>query len=148
MVLSRWSPFVTLPGLLSGWEPFATPVYRAPLDVQRTDGGFRVQAALPGFRPEDVAVTLEQGTLTISARRSDEKQTEQGRYLRREVFAGSLQRRLALPPEVGAEDVTATFENGMLTIDVRHAPASKAVQIPVGAAALPEQTEQAAQTAA
>jgi HSP20 family protein len=146
MVLTRWSPFAhaTLPNRIVATEPFTTPTFRAPLDVQRTDDGYRVQAALPGFKPEDVEVTLDQGVLTIGARRSEDKQTEQGRYLRREVFAGSFRRRLTLPAEVKAEDVAATLENGILTIDVRHTPGGGAINIPVGAAARPEQTEQPA----
>jgi len=145
MVLSRWSPFGTLPGLFASWEPFTTPAFRAPVDVQRTDDGYRLQAALPGYRPEDVQVTLENGVLTVDGKRSDERRTEQGGTVRREVFAGSFHRRFALPAEVGAEDIHAGLENGLLTIDVRHAPASRAVTIPVGGPALPERTEQAPQ---
>ena len=142
MVLSRWSPFATLPGLLGGWEPFPTPAFRAPLDVQRTEDGYRLQAALPGFEAKDVEVTLERGALTISASRSEDRRTEQGRYLRREVFSGSFRRRLVLPAEVEAKDITATLENGVLTVDVKHAPESSAVRIPVAPAALPERAEQ------
>jgi HSP20 family protein len=147
MALTRWSPFVTLPSL-RGWDPFPVATFRAPLDIQRTEGGYRLQAALPGFKPEDVEVTLEQGTLTITARRSEDKQTEQGSYLRREVFSGSYRRRLVLPAEVTAEDIAATLENGVLTVDVKHTPASQAVRIPVAPAALPEPVEQADQPAA
>lgn len=149
MVLALRSPFATLPSLFGAWEPaFPTFAQRTPVDVQRTEGGYKLQAALPGYKPEDVEVTLEQGTLTIRGKRSEEKQTEQGRYLRREVFAGSFQRRFVLPAEVKAEDVKATFENGLLTIEVAYEPASRAVKIPVGAPALPEQTEQTEQPAA
>ncbi|TMC01989.1 MAG: Hsp20/alpha crystallin family protein [Chloroflexi bacterium] len=148
MALTRWSPFVTLPSLFSGWEPFPATTFRAPLDVQRTEGGYRLQAALPGFRPEDVEVTLERGTLTIAATRSEDKEAEQGRYLRREVFSGSYRRRLVVPPEVTAEDITATLENGVLTVDVEHTPANQSVRIPVAPAALPVTTEQAEQPAA
>jgi HSP20 family protein len=145
MALTRWSPFATLPGLFTSWDQFPTPTFRAPLDIQRTEGGYRLQAALPGFKPEDVEVTLEQGTLTITAKRSEDKQTEQGSYLRREVFSGSYRRRLVLPAEVTAEDIAATLENGVLTVVVKHTPQSQAVRIPVAPAALPEQAEQAEQ---
>ena len=148
MALIRWSPFATLPSLLNGWEQSPATTFRAPLDVQRTEGGYRLQAALPGFKPEDVDLTLEQGTLTITAKRSEDRQTEQGRYLRREVFSGSYLRRLALPAEVTAEDITAALENGVLTVDIRHVPASQAVKIPVAPATLPEPTAQTEQPAA
>lgn len=145
MALTRWSPFATLPSLLSGWETFPATTFRAPLDVQRTEGGYRLQSALPGFKPEDVEITLEQGTLTITAKRSESRRSEQEeRYLRREVFSGSYRRRLVLPAEVTAEDITATLEDGVLTVDVRHTPGSQAVRIPVAPAALPEQAEQPA----
>jgi len=148
MALTRWSPFVTLPSLFNGWEPFPATTSRAPLDVQRTESGYRLQAALPGFKPEDVEVTLEQGTLTIAATRSEDERTEQGRYLRREVFSGSYRRRLMVPAEVSAEDITATLENGVLTVTVQHTPANQSVRIPVAPAALPETTEQPEQPAA
>jgi HSP20 family protein len=141
VVLARWSPFSqvsTVPSLFEGWTPFARPAFRQPIDVQRTDDGYRVEAALPGFKPEEIEVTLERGTLTISAKRSEENRTEQGRYLRREMYSASFQRRLVLPAEVKAEDVRASYENGMLTVDVAHAPAGDAVRIPVGPAAQPE----------
>jgi HSP20 family protein len=140
VVLARWSPFgrvSTVPGLFDGWTPFAAPVFRQPVNVRRTEDGYRVEAALPGFTPEDIEVTLDRGTLTISARRSDEKETEQGRYLRREAYFGSFQRRLALPAEVEAKDVRASYENGVLTVDVAYAPAGGAVRIPIGPAAQP-----------
>src|SRR5262249_29886906 len=107
----------------------------------------RLQAALPGFKPEEVDVTLEQGTLTISGKRSEEKRTEQGRYLRREVFAGSFTRRFALPAEVAADDVEASFEDGRLTVDVKVTPAPGAVKIPVGGGALPEPADATEPTA-
>lgn len=145
MVLSLRSPFATLPILFGAREP-ALPAFsqRVPVDVQRTDDGYRLQAALPGFKPEEVEVTLEQGTLTVSGKRSEEKKTEDGRYVRREVFTGSFQRRFTLPAEVSADDVTATFENGLLTVDVRYEPASRSVKIPVAGPAQTEQTEQPA----
>ncbi len=151
MVLARWTPFnvLTLPSLLEGWSGGApTSLFRAPMDVRRTDGGYRVEAALPGFKPEEIEVTLENGTLTVSARRSQERKDENGRYLRREVYAGSFQRRLSLPARVTADDVTATYENGILSVDVKFDPAADAVKIPVGAGAQqPELPAQATESA-
>ena len=144
-VLSRWSPltqFSTLPSLFNRWSLLDTWAWperlSAPMDVQRTDGGYRVEAALPGFRPEDIEMTLEQGTLTINAKRSEEKKTERGQYLRREVYTGSFMRRLVLPADVKAEDISTKFEDGMLTVDVKYDSGTNAVKIPIGAAKTPE----------
>jgi len=139
MVLSRLSPVVRLstwPSLFNGWS--LPERLWAPTDVQRTDDGYRIEAALPGFRADDIEITLEQGTLTISAKRSEEKKTERAQYLHREVYSGSFMRRLVLPPEVKAEDIATKFEDGMLTVDVKYAPGSNAVKIPIGAAKTPE----------
>ena len=140
MVLSRLSPFVRFSSLPSvfynGWS--SPERLWAPLDVQRTDDGYRIEAALPGFRADGIEITLDQSTLTISAKRSEEKKTERGRYLHREVYSGSYMRRLVLPPEVKAEDIATKFEDGMLTVDVKYAQGSNAVKIPIGAAKTPE----------
>jgi HSP20 family protein len=145
MVLSRWSPltqFSTLSSPFNRWSLFDTWAWperlSAPMDVQRTDGGYRVEAALPGFKPEDIEITLEQGTLTINAKRSEEKKTERGQYLRREVYTGSFIRRLVLPADVKAEDISTKFEDGMLTVDVKYDAGTNAVKIPIGAAKTPE----------
>ena len=140
MVLSRLSPFVRFSSLPSvffnGWS--SPERVWAPLDVQRTDDGYRIEAALAGFRADGIEITLDQGTLTISAKRSEEKKTEQGRYLHREVYSGSYMRRLVLPPEVKAEDIATKFEDGMLTVDVKYAQGGNAVKIPVDAGKTPE----------
>jgi len=140
MVLSRLSPFVRFSSLPSvffnGWS--SPERVWAPLDVQRTDDGYRIEAALPGFRADGIEITLDQGTLTISAKRSEEKKTEQGWYLHREVYSGSYMRRLVLPPEVKAEDIATKFEDGMLTVDVKYAQGGNAVKIPVDAGKTPE----------
>jgi len=139
MVLSRLSPFVrfsSLPSVFNGWS--SPERLWAPLDVQRTDDGYRIEAALPGFRADDIEMTLDQGTLTISAKRSEEKKTERGQYLHREVYSGSYMRRLVLPAEVKAEDIATKFEDGMLTVDVKYAQSSNAVKIPIGATKTPE----------
>jgi len=145
MVLSRRSPltqFSTLPSLFNRWSLLDTWAWperlSAPMDVQRTDGGYRVEAALPGFKREDIEITLEQATLTINAKRSEEKKTERGQYLRREVYSGSFMRRLVLPADVKAEDISTRFEDGLLTVDVKYDSGTNAVKIPIGAAKTPE----------
>ncbi len=139
MVLNRLSPFTQLwarPSLFDGW--YSPERMWAPLDVRRTDDGYRIEATLPGFKPEDIEVTLGQGTLTISAKRSEEKKEEPGRYLHREVYSGSYLRRVVLPRDVKAEDISTAFEDGMLTVAVKYDFAGDTVKIPVQSATTPE----------
>jgi HSP20 family protein len=134
-MITRWSPFAFS-------SPFNALPQVAPVNVKRTEGGYRLEAALPGFKPEEVEVTLDSGVLTISARHAEERKTGEGAYLRREVYSGTFQRKMTLPTEVTADDIKAGFENGMLTVDVALPPAAQPARIPVGTTpALSEQAE-------
>ena len=111
----------------------AVNTYQLPIDVSETEDGYRVRATLPGFKPDQVEVTVSDGVLSIEAKRSEEKTEENGRYLRREVFSGNYRRQLTLPRDVKAEDITADFENGVLTVQVPRAPKPQPVKVAIGA---------------
>jgi len=144
-MLTRWEPTTEL-AALNGTvdrmfrELFApiwtngsgTSVYQLPVDVSETDGGYQVRATLPGFKPEQVEVTVTDGVLSIEAKRSEEKTEEKGRYLRREVFSGNYRRQLTLPREVKAEDIKADFENGVLTVKVPRLPKPEPIKVAIG----------------
>ena len=68
-----------------------------PLDVRSTTEGLEVEASLPGVKPDDVDISVEGGTLTISASSQDEERSERGDYLVREIRRGSVSRSIALP---------------------------------------------------
>ena len=136
MMLTPWRPFSWLPAMPRLGNGF--PTFSLPLEVKRTDEGYQIQAPLAGFNPEDVEVTFAEGNLTISAKHSEEKKTEEeGKFLHREFSYGRLTRQVRLPEGVKAEDITAGFENGMLTVDVKYAE-TKPVKIQIGAGQQPE----------
>src|SRR5205814_9334586 len=68
-----------------------------PLDIRTTGDELRVEASLPGYRPEDVEVTVEGGTLTLSGNIQDEAKEQDGDYLVREIHRGSFSRSVTLP---------------------------------------------------
>ena len=68
-----------------------------PLDVTNTPDALVVEAALPGIRPEDVEITVEDGTLSIRAESTDEREETQGESLIKEIRRGSLSRTVTLP---------------------------------------------------
>jgi HSP20 family protein len=106
------------------------PTFHLPVNVSESDKGFRIEAPVPGFRPEDVEVTFADGVLTINARRSEERTMEEGDYVRREVAYGNYRRQITLPGDVRADDIKADFDNGMLQIEVRAPkPEPKRIQI-------------------
>src|SRR5215470_5874588 len=96
LTLARWSPTSELTNLHTAMdrlfsdlfgEPMRSPLtaemgragaptYHLPVDIAEVDNGYRIQAPVPGFKPEDVEVTFSDGVLTINAKRSEEKSRE------------------------------------------------------------------------
>jgi HSP20 family protein len=89
-----------------------------PVDVSRRGSEVVVEASVPGFNPDEVAVTLDGGVLSISAEHGPEHIDGSATYIRRERFSGSLRRQLTLGKGVDAEGASATFTNGVLSITI------------------------------
>lgn len=99
------------------------------------DGHLVVRAELPGVDPEkDIAITVENGLLTISGeRRSETKSEKKGRHLS-EMQYGSFSRTIPLPEGVSEKDVTASYRDGILEVRLTLAqpvPAKPAARIPI-----------------
>jgi HSP20 family protein len=110
----------------------ASQTWYLPVDIVDQGNAFQVKAALPGFKPEDVEVTYHDGVLSISAQRRRESESKQGSYLRRELSVGNYSRSVQLQGDIKASDIKASFENGVLTVDVPKSPEAKPVKIPIG----------------
>jgi HSP20 family protein len=102
-----------------------------PLDVRRDENALHVEAALPGVTPEDVQITVENGTLTISAESREEstQKNDQGEILVQEIRRGSVSRSITLPTGLEPDKANATFENGVLRLDIPVAETVKPRQI-------------------
>jgi HSP20 family protein len=100
-----------------------------PLDVTNTADALVVEAAMPGIRPEDVEITVEDGTLTIHAESKDERRETEGETLISEIRRGSMSRTVTLPTGLEHDKATATFENGVLRLTFPRAEAVKPRQI-------------------
>ena len=89
-------------------------------DVKEKDGNYEVAIDLPGFKKDEITAELKDGYLTISAAKGldkDEKDKE-GKYIRRERYAGNLSRSFYIGGGVKQEDIKAAFKNGILSITV------------------------------
>jgi len=96
-----------------------TPDYRGlPLDVAESEEGYVVKASVPGINPDNVEVSIEEDVLTIKGEIAKDSETEEETYLIRERHAGSFSRSIRFPVEVNTEAVGATYENGVLTLNV------------------------------
>jgi len=116
------------PGWFGSWE---TGTGVLPVDVYETDDQVVVKAAVPGVKPEDIDVTLTGDVLTIKGEFKTEEKSEKRNYLRQERRYGSFCRQLTVPAGVNADKVKATFEHGVLTLEMPKAEAAKAKSIKV-----------------
>lgn len=143
--LVRWEPFRELtslreamdrlfeesflrPGWFGGWDSAAAMM---PVDVYETDDQVVVKAVVPGVKPEDIEVTLTGDVLTIQGEFKSEEKTEKRNYLRQERRYGSFRRQLSLPAGINADKVSATFENGVLTLEMPKVEAAKAKTVKI-----------------
>jgi HSP20 family protein len=100
-----------------------------PLDVTRTADELVVEAALPGIKPDDVDITIEDGTLSIRGEFREEQRTGQGESLVQEIRRGSVARSVTLPTGLEPDKASATFEDGVLTLRIPKAESVKPRQI-------------------
>ena len=100
-----------------------------PLDVTTDANTVTIEAALPGIKPEDVDITVENGTLSIRADSKTETTHGEDESLVQEIRRGSVSRIVSLPNGLEPDKASATFENGILTLRIPRAEAVKPRQI-------------------
>lgn len=90
------------------------------MDVSETDQQFEVTAELPGLDAKDLEVTLTDGVLTIRGEKKSESRDEdkERNHYRLERSYGAFRRSLQLPPEADAEQVSASFDKGVLRVTI------------------------------
>ncbi len=94
-------------------------------DVHEHEDHYEVDIDLPGFKKEEITLSLENGYLTVNAAKGldkDEK-NKKGKVIRQERYAGSLQRSFYVGDTLTEKDITAKFENGVLSLCVPKAEA-------------------------
>lgn len=124
MTLERWDPFREMrrvedridrlwrglgaSGQAEGWS--------VPLDVIQADDAIKVRASVPGMKPGDIGVAVEDGVLTIRGATTEKSEREEVNYLMRERRAGAFYRAVRLPDYVDAEKAESTYANGVLEV--------------------------------
>lgn len=89
-------------------------------DVKETETGYELDIDLPGFKKDEISAHMEDGYLTVSAAKGvdkDEKDNE-GRYIRRERYSGSMTRSFYVGNAVTEEDIKAKYEDGILSLSI------------------------------
>lgn len=131
MSLIRWQRPQMMPTVLDEMNrlfehAFRTPLWRTmegepfdfgpAVDVYESEGQVVVKAELPGVRKEDISLTVEDDRLILSGQSRQEEEVQEEGFHRRELRYGSFRRAIALPSSVKQEEISAAFENGILTI--------------------------------
>jgi HSP20 family protein len=123
--LTRWDPFSELgelrsrfdrmfDELLDGRERAWTPA----IDVVREDGHLVVRADLPGFKPEEVRIEVEDDILTVSGEHRESKEEKDKHYVRRERRYGSFSRSMTLPMGVDPKKIEAKTREGVVEVTI------------------------------
>jgi HSP20 family protein len=110
----------------SAWTP--------AVDIFDAADAIVLKAELPGLSPDDIDIEVDDNVLTLKGERRFEEKVEEGRYYRVERAYGSFQRSVTLPQGVKADEITATFDSGVLTVRVPKAAEVKPRKIAVAAA--------------
>lgn len=107
-------------------DPFFTGSYRTnntqimKTDVQENDQAYIMDIELPGYAKEDVKAELNEGYLTITAQKSENKDEKDanGKFIRKERYTGTCKRSFYVGEDVKQEDIKAAFRDGILRLMV------------------------------
>jgi HSP20 family protein len=110
-------------GRTSAWAP--------ALDISERKDAYLVTVELPGLKPEDLDITMEDGLLTIQGERQFTAESSEQQFHRVERRYGAFRRSITLPAHVMAEGIQASFEDGVLQILVPKAEEAKPKRIQV-----------------
>lgn len=140
--LVRWDPFrevaalqnemSRLFGLLREGNGATMRSWVPALDVWETEDEIVYAFDLPGIPEEKISVEFEDGMLTVSAERERKQEVSEDRYYRFERRYGTFSRTIGLPQGVKEEDISATYENGVLEVHVKKPEETKPRRIQIG----------------
>jgi HSP20 family protein len=108
---------------LGDWAP--------SMDISETKDSLIAKVEVPGMEQKDIQISLQESLLTIKGDKKQEKEEKEEWHLRVERLYGTFTRTVRLPVAVDASKVSATFRNGLLTVTLPKAPASKGTTIPI-----------------
>lgn len=116
----------------SGHRTNDVSTWMPPMDVIERDSEIRCMVELPGLSPNDVQITAENGVLTITGEKKYEQETESDgtRYTERRY--GQFHRSFTLPEHVAGDQISASFENGVLTLVLPKTAQARPRKIQIG----------------
>lgn len=143
--LTRWDPFRELTDFRDSFDrmfdrrairPFRLLTWENgegafPVDLSETDDSVVVTASLPGVKAEDVQLSVTGNQLSIKGEVKSKEEQKEANYYRQERYYGTFQRTVTLPARVEADEADASFEDGVLRLELPKAADVKAKTIEV-----------------
>jgi HSP20 family protein len=117
----------------NGGMPMSTPngTWAPAVGVEETQEELVLTAELPGLKPADVEIQLENNVLTVRGEKREERREEERRYHLWERGHGSFQLAFTLPHTVRADDISAEFEDGLLRVRMPKVPEARSRRIEI-----------------
>lgn len=112
-------------------EPETTMDWAPAMDLSETDGELELTVELPGLKPQEVQLNVEDDVLTIRGEKRDEKKKENGKRHVWERSYGAFERGLTLPRGVDETQIKASFKDGVLKVTLPKPPEVKGRKIPI-----------------
>lgn len=129
--ITRWDPFAELADLRTRFDHMlgelggANQAWTPAIDVERHNGDLVLRADIPGIKPEDVKIEVEDDVLTVSGEHEEHKEDKDKDFVRRERRFGSFYRSMALPAGVDAKKIKAKTKDGVLEVTIPLPKAAK-----------------------
>lgn len=112
----------------------ATAEWVPAVDIKEDSDEFLLEADIPGVKPEQIDVSMEDGVLTVKGEKETEAKSEDNGYRRVERVYGSFYRRFSLPDTADSEAISAKINDGVLRISIPKREAVKPKKIEVAVA--------------
>jgi HSP20 family protein len=129
-MFARYGKALGMPGA-TGQEAITSTEWVPRVDISETDEAYIIKAEIPGVNKDDVKVTAENGVLTISGERKQEKEEKNKKVHRVERLYGTFFRTFVLPDNVDESKINAEFKDGVLTLTIPKTEKAKPKSIEV-----------------
>lgn len=139
----RWNPFREMANMQSAMDRMFEDAWRGnwpttfagldspALDIHESDTAYTVAVPLPGVKPEEINVKMQNGTLTISGELPQPTVAENSKVVVQERYFGKFSRSVTLPQSVDASKIEATYDNGVLNLNLPKLPEAQPKQIAI-----------------
>lgn len=123
--LTQWRPFSDLEELRNRFDRLFEEIgngerrtWTPSLDLVREKDRLTLKVDLPGIKPEEVEIKVDDGLLTVSGEHTEETEERRGEYLRHERRSGSFKRSMSLPEGIDPKKIEATTKDGVLEVTI------------------------------